>query len=267
MPGLMHGAEQASEDIRLVVAGGQTHVPRHPFGEGMFAFIQPAAIEVETHGLHDVHDQRALATRSEFAFHRQRRVCLLHGNHFADQRWQAPRNGLEDRIDIVAGNTRAVLIDEGVVGREVQRLAEQRRLVPHQHHHLFQVRGEDLEAALGTRLQPMRLSLGGRMRQTRHEIRRRRDGVIALAAHFAQIGDLPVIQTLGIGVRPIQQARDLRCREQRVVFGLQRGQLFAAQRGAATRHHHRCVPVQERNGATEGVEALELLFKLLVRWG
>ncbi len=57
----------------------------------------------------------------------------------------------------------------------------------------------------------------------------------------------------------------LRRGEQRVVFGLERGQLLAAHVGTATRHHHGGVPAQERERAAEGVEALELLFELLVR--
>ncbi len=88
--------------------------------------------------------------------------------------------------------------------------------------------------------------------------------MVALAAHLAQIRDLPVLEALGVGLRAVQQARDPRRGEQRVVLGLERGQLFAAHVGAAARHHHGGVPAQQRQGAAEGVEALELLFELLV---
>ena len=44
--------------------------------------------------------------------------------------------------------------------------------------------------------------------------------MIALAAHLAQIGELPVLEPLRVGLRTIQQPGDLRRRQQRVVFGL-----------------------------------------------
>ena len=40
------------------------------------------------------------------------------------------------------------LVDQRIVGRQTQRLPEQRRLVAHQVHDLLQVRGEQLEAVL-----------------------------------------------------------------------------------------------------------------------
>ena len=45
------------------------------------------------------------------------------------------------------------------------------------------------------------------------------------------------------------------------------GQLFAADVRTAARHHHGRVPAQQGDGAPESVDALELLFKLLIRWG
>ena len=91
--------------------------------------------------------------------------------------------------------------------------------------------------------------------------------MVALTAHLAQIGDLPVGEPLGIGLGAIEQARDARRGEQRVVLGLERGELLAANVGTAPRHHDRRIPAQQRQRATEGVEALELLLELLVRGG
>ena len=38
----------------MVVAGGDADIARDAFGEGVLAFIQPAAIKGETDGLHDL---------------------------------------------------------------------------------------------------------------------------------------------------------------------------------------------------------------------
>ncbi len=88
--------------------------------------------------------------------------------------------------------------------------------------------------------------------------------MVALTAHLAQVRDLPVLQPLDVGLRPIQQPGDLGSSEQRVVLGLERGELLAAHVGAAARHHDRSIPAQEREGSAEGMQAAKLLFELLV---
>ncbi len=95
----------------------------------------------------------------------------------------------------------------------------------------------------------------------------RGDRVVALPAHLAQVRDLPVGEDLDIGLRPVQQTGDARRGEQSVVLGLERGELFAANVRATTRHHHRGIPSQQRKGAAKGMESLELLLELLVRGG
>jgi hypothetical protein len=89
--------------------------------------------------------------------------------------------------------------------------------------------------------------------------------VVALPAHLAKVCDLPVDETLAIGLGSVEQAGDARRREQSVVLGLERGELFTSNVGAATRHHHRSIPSQEREGAAEGIKPFELLFELLIR--
>ena len=88
--------------------------------------------------------------------------------------------------------------------------------------------------------------------------------MIALAAHLAQVGELPVGKALGVRLRAIEEPRDARRGQKGVVFGFKRGALFTAQVGAATRHHHRGVPAQERERTAKSVQALELLFELFV---
>jgi hypothetical protein len=66
------------------------------------------------------------------------------------------------------------------------------------------------------------------------------------------------------GLGPVEQSGDLRRRHQRVVFGLEGGELLAANIGAAPGHHDGSVPAQNGHGATECVETLPFLFELLV---
>ena len=95
----------------------------------------------------------------------------------------------------------------------------------------------------------------------------RRDGVIALAAHLAQVRHLPIRQALGVGLRAVEQPGDSGSGEQRVVLGLERGELVTANVGTASRHHHRGVPTQKRQRTTERVETAELLLELFVSRG
>jgi len=105
--------------------------------------------------LHDLDGQGTLLVRRELAGQRQARLAFLGHDRLADQRRQAPRERLEHGIDVGGGQPRAELIDQRVVGGEVQRLAEQARLVAHQVHDLFQVGREAGELALGARGQPL----------------------------------------------------------------------------------------------------------------
>ena len=134
-------------------------------------------------------------------------------------------------------------------------------------HDLFQVRRKACELALGAASSQCDSAREVALVSRDTSVDGRRDGVVALAAHLAQVGELPVLESLGVGLRAIQQARDARRGQQRVVLGLERGQLLAAHVGAAARHHHRGVPAQQRERATEGVQALELLLELLVGRG
>ena len=84
--------------------------------------------------------------------------------------------------------------------------------------------------------------------------------MIALAPHLAKIRNLPVGKALGIRLGAIEQPDDARRREERVMLGLERGELLAANIRAPPRHHHRGVPAQQRERSTEGVETFELLL-------
>ena len=91
--------------------------------------------------------------------------------------------------------------------------------------------------------------------------------MVALAAHLAQVRDLPVLQALDIGLGAIQQARDARRRKQGVVLRLQGSELLATHVRAAARHHHGGIPAKQRQRSAKRVESLELLLQLFVRRG
>jgi hypothetical protein len=89
--------------------------------------------------------------------------------------------------------------------------------------------------------------------------------VIALPSHLTQICDLPIHETLAVRLGAIQQTSDARRGEQCMVLRLEGRELLTSDVGAATRHHHGCVPPEERERSAEGVKAFELLFELLIR--
>jgi len=89
--------------------------------------------------------------------------------------------------------------------------------------------------------------------------------VVTLPTHLAEIGDLPVNETLAVGLGTIQQTSDSRSGQQRVMLGLERRKLFASDVRATARHHHGRIPSEERKGSPECVKAFELLFELFVR--
>jgi hypothetical protein len=90
--------------------------------------------------------------------------------------------------------------------------------------------------------------------------------MVTLPAHLAQVRDLPVRKDLDIGLCPVHETGDAGRGEQSVVFGLERGELFAANVRATTRHHHGGVPPEQRKRASKSMESLELLLELFV-WG
>jgi hypothetical protein len=129
----------------------------------------------------------------------------------------------------------------------------------------LEMRREQLELALLARFEPTSFRAGGRFRETRNQGDRCRDCVVTLTTHFSKIGNLPVDEALTVGLGTIQEARYARCGEKSVMLCLERGELFAANVRAASRHHHRGVPSEERERSPEGVKAFELLFELFVR--
>ncbi len=88
--------------------------------------------------------------------------------------------------------------------------------------------------------------------------------MVTLTTHFAKIGHLPIDQTLAVRLGAIEEARDARGGQQRVVLGLERRELFTSDVCTATRHHDRGIPTQERKRSPEGMKAFELLFELLI---
>ena len=190
---------------------------------------------------------------------------FLQRDRFANERRQAPRQRLEHGVDVGGGDAGTELIDQRIVGREIERLSEQCRLVADQMDDFLEMRSEQFELALLARFEPAGFGARGRLRQARDQSNGSGDRVVALATHLAKIGDLPVDETLAVRLGAIQQARDPRSRQQRVVLGLERRELFAADVCAATRHHDRGIPSEERKRAAEGVKTFELLFELLIR--
>src|SRR5882672_10483086 len=124
---------------------------------------------------------------------------------------------------------------------------------------------EVLELARLACVEPLGLSLRGRLCEARYQGDWSCDGEVALSTHLAQVRDLPVLEAAGIRLRAIEQPRDFWRRDQCVVFGLECGELLAANVGAATRHHHRGVPAQHGHSTAEGMETFPFLFELLVR--
>ena len=158
-------------------------------------------------------------------------------------------------------------IDQRVVRRQAARLAEQRRLVAHQVDDFLEVRREQFEVIRLLGLDPKHLGARGGLGEPRNQRRRRCNGVIALAAHLAQIGERPILELRGPRFRALQQPCHFRCGEQGMVLGFERRQLFAAHIGAAARHHHRGIPAQQRQRAAKRVQAAKFLFQLFVGRG
>ena len=193
-PGLVHGAEQPGERVARIEARRHANVPRHAFREGMLAFVEPAAIEGESQRLENIHRQRPLARHAELARERQGRAVRLDFDGLVDKARELARQGLEDRVDVRRGNARRESVDQGIVGCEAARLTQQGGPVAHQMHHLFQVRRQDLEVVGLARLDPEHLGASGGLGQARDQRGWRGNGMVALAAHFPQVGHLPILQ-------------------------------------------------------------------------
>ena len=88
--------------------------------------------------------------------------------------------------------------------------------------------------------------------------------MVTLTTHFAKISHLPIDQTLAVRLGAIQEAGDSRGGQQRVMLGFERGELLTSDVCAATRHHDRGIPTEERERSAEGMKAFELLFELLI---
>ncbi len=263
--GLVQRAEQTGERVCGIVARGEPQVADHALGEWMLALVEPSLVEGKSDRLHDLDHEAALFRGAKAAGDRQQRLLLLLFERFADHARQAARQGLEDRVDVRGAHAGAEFIDQRVVGREVQRLAKQRCLVAHQQQHLLEVRREQRIVVVAARGQPLALGDRRGARQPRDQRHGRGNGVIALAAHLAQVRDLPVLEPAQIRLRTIEQPRDLGRGQQRVVLGLERRDLFTTQFRAAARHHDRRVPAQQRQCATEGMQPAPFLLELLVR--
>ena len=115
----------------------------------MLALVEAAAVEGKADRLHDLDVQQpALAGALNLPVERQQRLLLLQLDRLADQRRQAPRQRLEHRIDVGGSDPGREFVHQRVVGREIERLAEQRRLVAHQRDHFLEVRREQFELVL-----------------------------------------------------------------------------------------------------------------------
>ena len=82
---------------------------------------------------------------------------------------------------------------------------------------------------------------------------------------LAQVGDLPILEGRHTRLCALDEARDLGCRQQYVVLGLQCRELLPAYIGATARHHHRRVPTQHGQRAANGMKTPKFLFQLLIR--
>jgi hypothetical protein len=264
MAGLVDRTEQAAEQVVGIEARGDAHVAGNALGERVLALVEPAAVERKTYGLQHLDAELALPRDAELAGERQRCGLRLQRDRLVDQAGELARQGLENRVDVRGRDARREHLDQRIVRCETAGLAEQRRLVAHQMHDLLEVGRKQLEVVGLARLDPEHLGTGRRLREARDQRRRRRDRMIALTAHLAQVRERPVVELRGGRLGALEQPCDLRGRQQCVVFRLQRGELLAAHVRAAARHHHCRVPAQQRQRAAEGVQAAEFLFQLLV---
>ena len=255
----------ASERLVDVIARCDAHVAPHAFGECAAAFVEPAAVERKADDAHHFMRQVALLGYAHLADDRQRRPLGLQFDGFAYQVGQAPDHDLEQLVDIGAQEAGAEAIDERIVRREPERLRQHLRLVARQRDHFFEMRREQREVVVLARLEPTHFCERRGTCKPGDQRERSGDRVVALAAHLTQVGELPVLELRLVRLRALDESRNLGRGEQRVAFGVERGELFAPDVGAAARHHDGGIPAQQARRALEGVEAAEFLLELLVR--
>ena len=126
------------------------------------------------------------------------------------------------------------------------------------------MRREEREIIFLPGLEPARFGKRGGPRKARDEQQGHRDRVVALASHFTQIGQLPVLELCSVGLRTLYQARDFWGRKQCMAFGFERRQLLAPHIGTPARHHDGRVPAQDARRAAKRVEPSKFLLELLV---
>jgi len=138
-------------------------------------------------------------------------------------------------VDVGRRNARRKSVHQRVVGRQTPRLPQQRCLVAHQVHDLFQVGREQFEVIGLFGLDPETPSARARgLGQARDQRRRGRNRMIALAAHLVQIGQRPV--------PPIGRAPASARSSRRATFRRGEQGVIARSRAlrAARRAHRRC---------------------------
>ncbi len=264
LAGLVQHAHQAREGLLRHEARGHPHVAAHALGERVVALVEPSAVEGEAEGAHHLDGERALLGGADLARDGQRRTAGLQLDDVADQGRQPRRERTEQPVDLGSEKAGTEAVDQRVVGLEAERLRQHLGLVARQCHDLLEVRHEQRKVGLLLGLEPADLGDRGGAGEARDQRDRRGDGAVALAAHLAQVGELPVLELPGRGLCALEQPRDARRGEQRVALRVERRELFAAHAGAAARHHHRGVPAQQTGRAPEGVQAPEFLLELLV---
>ncbi len=215
--------------------------------------------------LHDIEAQCPLLGGREPAREHPDRPLDLGVEHFRHQGRQAPRQRGEGAAEFLGEQAGGEFVGQRVVGLQPEMLPEHRGATARQLDHLGQMRRQHLEVTLLARLQPLGLGAGDGAREARDQRWRRRDRMIPLAAHLAQVGDLPVLQVLPARLGTIDQPRHARRAQQGVAFGLECRQLFAAHIRAGARHGDGRVPAQQRQRAAKRMQPAEFLLELLVR--
>src|SRR5512138_55328 len=232
----------------------------------MLALVQTTAIERESDRFHDRDCQLALLGRRNSPRQLDGRTRCLEVDDFLYESLQAPSERREDAVDLFRRQARTELIDQRVIGTQLERLTEQRGFIAREVDDLFEVRGEQTEVALLLRLEPTHLRARGRLGEARDEILRRRHRVLAGAAHLAQVRELPIFETLRVCFGTIEQARHARRAHERMAFRFERRKLLATKIRPPARHHHRGIPPQHGSRGSKRMQTSEFLFELLV-WG
>ena len=262
--GLVQRRHHRRHEIRLVIARGDAHVLGHAAAEGMVRDVETPARKIEAQRLHQLHAKLFLGAGIERPFEGEgRRLPRLMGEDAFEKVRQESGQIVEHRIDIGAPGAGFVSIQQGVVIAQPKFLAPGPGHLAHKRQQLFR-RGDDgSEVVLLPRRPPRHLRGRRRPRQGGDEIGADGVGVAPDAAHLAQVGALPGIETVGIGSLR-QQRRQARIDEDLMGDDVEGGELTGAGLGAARRHHRRGVPVQHGGDIAElrvpGEAPLELFI-------